>query len=204
MYNGMVYPLFPTVVYKDKMERDFTDSEIEHTENLLTDLRENVLNRSSENSQVLRTPEYAGLKDIVMKAAETYCYEVMRYEREMKLRITQSWLNLSLENQGHHLHHHPNSFISGILYLKCRKGDSVEFSNTDFKTLEPGISERILLNSDFFPVEVEAKDIVIFPSLTPHRVQCVDVQTPRISLAFNFFPYGVIGTDARFSELILE
>jgi uncharacterized protein (TIGR02466 family) len=186
------------------MEREFTDSEIEHTENLLIDLRKNVLNRSSENSQVLNTPEYAGLKEIVMKAAETYCYEVMRYEREMKLRITQSWLNLSLENQGHHLHHHPNSFISGVLYLKCRKGDSIGFSNSNFKTLEPGIREQIVLNSDFFPIDVEAKDIVIFPSLTPHQVQCVNVQTPRISLAFNFFPYGVIGTDDRFSELILQ
>ena len=114
MYNGSIYPLFPTVVYKDRMEREFTDSEIEHTEALLTDLRQNVLNRSTQDSQVLKNPAYAGLNDFIMKTAESYCYDVMQYDKCMKLRITQSWLNLSLKGQGHHLHHHPNSFISVV------------------------------------------------------------------------------------------
>ena len=203
MYNGTIYPLFPTVVYKDRMEREFTDSEIEHTEALLTDLRENVLNRSTQDSQVLKNPAYAGLNDFIMKTAESYCYDVMQYDKCMKLRITQSWLNLSLKGQGHHSHHHPNSFISGVLYLKCRKGDAIVLNNRHFTTLEPEIAQQNIMNSDSVPIDVESGDIVMFPSLTPHRVQCEDLETPRISLAFNFFPYGVIGTDDRFSELVL-
>jgi uncharacterized protein (TIGR02466 family) len=203
MVGDEIYPLFPTVVYKRHMDREFTADEIELTETILTDLRGNTFNRSSQDAQVLERPAYANLKSFVIETVEKYAYEIMRYNRQVKFRITQSWLNLSLENQGHHLHHHPNSFLSGVLYLKCRKEDTITFQNFLPKTLEPEVDEYNILNSDTNNINVQSKDIVVFPSTTNHKVEILNTQTPRISLAFNVFPYGMIGTDNTLSELTL-
>jgi hypothetical protein len=35
--------------------------------------------------------------------------------------ITQSWANYTKKNQYHHTHEHPNSFISGVLYINANE-----------------------------------------------------------------------------------
>jgi hypothetical protein len=62
-----MFPMFPTVIYKSQMDREFTDDEIKLTETILADLRGNSFNRSLKDAKVLDRPSYANLKTIFME-----------------------------------------------------------------------------------------------------------------------------------------
>ena len=50
--------------------------------------------------------------------------------KNVKPYITQSWLNYTRANQFHHRHEHPNSFVSGVLYINADKAtDRINFYN---------------------------------------------------------------------------
>ena len=49
-------------------------------------------------------------------------------QNNVEIYITQSWLNYIDENQYHPMHYHPNSVVSGVLYLDCDKdNDRIHF-----------------------------------------------------------------------------
>ena len=73
-----------------------------------------------------------------LKDIKNFCvYHLTEYLEEIEgidinianLRITQSWLNRAGPNESHHPHHHPNSCLSGVLYIKCLQNDNIVFSN---------------------------------------------------------------------------
>jgi hypothetical protein len=52
------------------------------------------------------------------------------------MRLTQSWLNYTKPGQFHHKHAHPNSFISGVLYMKAaRQRDKIYFYKDGYKQI---------------------------------------------------------------------
>ena len=51
-------------------------------------------------------------------------------EENIKIYITQSWLNYTNFKQYHHAHSHNNSFVSGVFYLKADKNfDFISFKS---------------------------------------------------------------------------
>ena len=46
-----------------------------------------------------------------------YFEEIYKPKSKVELYITQSWCNYTKENQHHHKHRHPNSFIYGVYYI---------------------------------------------------------------------------------------
>ena len=53
----------------------------------------------------------------------------------------------------------------------------------------------------FFPVETG--DLIMFPSSTTHQVETKQGNNTRISLAFNTFYKGSVGSNFQLTELIL-
>ena len=86
--------------------------------------------------------------------------------------ITQSWINYTREGEYHHSHAHPNSLISGVLYIDANKdNDKILFEKRGYHRIALTIKDYNLYNSDswFFPVQTG--DLIIFPSETQHKVE---------------------------------
>lgn len=107
-----------------------------------------------------------------------------------KIVLTQSWANRTSKGEQHHGHKHPNSFMSGIIYLTSHKSGVTYFQ-----------TENIWKNNLFFGVNnkitnqitPEAGKIIIFPSQLFHGVTKIEDDEERYTIAFNAFPSGKIG-----------
>jgi hypothetical protein len=96
--------------------------------------------------------------------------------------------------------------VSGVLYFDSDKEkDKILFSNTGYKQIVPTVDDTKfnLWNSQtwFFPVETG--DLFMFPSSTTHQVETKQGDNTRISLAFNTFYKGTVGSNKNLTELIL-
>ena len=92
-------------------------------------------------------------------SCKDYLDKIICPKQDLKLYVTQSWLNYTEANQYHHKHEHPNSVVSGVLYFDSDiKNDKILFSHpTPYTQIVPEIDKEKfnLWNSRtwFFPVE---------------------------------------------------
>ena len=118
--------------------------------------------------------------------------------------ITQSWTNYTRTNQNHHSHQHPNSFISGVLYISAdEKFDKITLHRNGYQQIKPVPTEWNWYNSDSWFYTVKTGMIILFPSNTTHNVETKEGDNKRISLAFNTFFKGTMGENSQLTELIL-
>ena len=118
--------------------------------------------------------------------------------------ITQSWANYTKKNQYHHTHEHPNSFISGVLYINANEAhDKITLHKKSYQQIKPVPTEWNWYNSDSWFYTVKTGMIILFPSGTTHNVETKVGDNKRISLAFNTFFKGTMGENSQLTELIL-
>jgi uncharacterized protein (TIGR02466 family) len=161
-------------------------------------------NTTSDNRYVFKDEELANLNAFAESCVEQYLKEVYAPKHNVKLRITQSWLNYTKEGQHHHKHAHPNSLISGVLYLKAdATKDKIYFFKDGYERIKLETENWNLFNSESWWVPVETNKLVLFPSNFTHMVQTVEAEKTRVSLAFNTFPKGYIGNDDSLTGLHL-
>lgn len=189
-----VHSLFPTPIIKTKVGREFTQEEMNifNTEKI----GQSVGNASSSNRRVLENPLLSDLKRIAQESLQLWIDEIVcpAYENSVKLEITQSWLNFTKHKGYHHVHYHPNSVVSGVMYLQADEyADQIEFQNASQHQWHIYNEKCNPFNSNQYHVPVKTGDIVLFPSLMYHAVPEVTVEKMRISLAFNSFWKGAIG-----------
>lgn len=160
--------------------------------------RTNEGNLSTEDTYVLERPEFKNIKDAAQKELDGMFKDFIP-EEKCKLRITQSWVNIT-EGQGYHpFHPHPNSFMSGVIYFKTSDDDAIWFKDHQNLT-----SSRVQLVQDSAVKHpVQAGQIIMFDSDMAHGVMPSDRKEERISLAFNTFPTGTIGDAKGLTELRL-
>lgn len=194
--------LFPTPVSKFSLGREFTADE----NNFLSGItyRKNIGNSASNNTYVLNNELMSELKGFVQLCVDEYFNYVYAPKEKVSLRITQSWLNISKDGEYHHKHYHPNSFVSGVLYMKAAKNlDKIYFWNEQNNTLEISTEKFNLYNSKTWWLPVETGDLMIFPSSLTHSVATVEGED-RVSLAFNTFPVGYLGQEDTLTALHLR
>lgn len=189
-----IHPLFPTPIIKTKLDRPFTQQEIDIM--MSERIGQSVGNLSSSNRRVLENPYLKDLKDYAQKCLDLWVEEIFcpKYKDDAKLQLTQSWLNFTEHDGYHHIHYHPNSIVSGVMYIQANEyADQIEFQNDTPKPFHIDNEKANPFNSNQYHVPVGTGDIVLFPSLTYHGVPQVTSQEKRISLAFNSFWKGEIG-----------
>lgn len=197
MNPGELVSLFPTSLLVNNIDRSLTDEELECILDYQDTVRANTGNITTKDVLVLENPKLAGLKKLVEEALQDYLIQIYNpiNPDNIKLVVTQSWLNFTDKTQYHHKHHHHNSIISGCLYINARKeSDSIMF--TKRATGEPWqiqALEQNYFNCNEFTVPVETGDIVLFPSNLTHSVPQTNHDYTRISLAFNSFWDGELG-----------
>lgn len=195
--------LFPTPVMFTELDRDFTQQELDFVEKHSHATNKNVGNVTSNNNYILNEPEFADLHKYVTEVVNEYSKRVYKPKYENEIFITQSWLNYTEKGEFHHQHEHPNSFISGVLYIHTDETkDKITFHRSGYKQLQLEPTSYDIYNSDSWWFNVKPKGIVVFPSSLTHRVENVIADETRISIAFNTFIKGVLGDNHSLTEFI--
>jgi uncharacterized protein (TIGR02466 family) len=196
--------IFPTPVYFSKLYRELTKEELSFINKTKLDVSFNDGNTTSNDNYILNKKEFQNLKSEIDLKVKDYFDKIISSTNNITPYITQSWLNYTETNQFHHKHQHPNSLISGVLYINCNEEfDKIKFFNENYKTIKPEVKEWNIWNSESWWFPVKTGDIILFPSSLAHMVETKKGDNTRISLAFNVFIKGTVGNDKQLTELIL-
>jgi len=207
MTEPVINNIFPTPIYTTKINRGFTKQELQFVKEQKKHCTNNEGNVSTKDNYILNRKEFKNIKKFLDKHCKDYLDTVICPKDNIELYITQSWLNYTEANQYHHKHEHPNSVVSGVLYFDSDiKNDKILFSHSKgYQQISPLADKEKwnLWNSGtwFFPVETG--QLIMFPSSTSHQVETKKGNNTRISLAFNTFYKGTIGSNFELTELIL-
>jgi uncharacterized protein (TIGR02466 family) len=187
--------LFPTPVgfWNLVLNKD----EIDFIRNL--EQRPNQGNTTSKNNYLLFEEPMQRIAMFVENCLEEYMKATYAPKYNVKPYITQSWANYTKPGQFHHKHAHPNSFISGCVYIAA-KGDKIYFYRDGYQQIKLPTENWNQYNSESWWYEVNEGDVILFPSSLTHMVQTVDGEE-RISIAFNSFLKGTIGGADELTEL---
>jgi|TARA_R110002167_G_scaffold297591_1_gene501924 uncharacterized protein (TIGR02466 family) len=205
MVKTTIDNLFPTPIYRSDINRKFTKQELQFVNEQKKHCSKNVGNINTQDNYILNRKEFKNIKKFLDTACQDYLEKIISPKNNVKLYITQSWLNYTEENQYHHTHAHPNSIISGVLYFDCdKKNDKIKFTNPKmYQQLKPEIKNFNLWNSETWWFPLENGQLIMFPSSTVHQVETKKGTNTRISLAFNTFYKGILGLNSDLTELIL-
>ena len=189
-----IYDIFPTPIIKFNIGRNFSKDEMEFVNKCETNSHRNFGNKSSNDSYVLNNSELNNINVFCNNALQTFFNKIYNPISNVEIYITQSWLNWTYNNEYHHTHSHPNSLISGVLYITAEKEyDNITFGRSNYKMIDMFPKEYNDYNTDEVDFKVGTGELLLFPSSLQHRVTVKKTETPRISLAFNSFVKGELG-----------
>ena len=155
-------------------------------------------NSISNDKWILDVPELIDLKNIINNFIRRYVLKVFGIDHSVD--ITQSWSTVTNNGEEHPVHFHPNSYLSGVMFVKSSDDSSPLLLHNNIKL--PSISldlydgkesnippnEFASVTASTFSVAPTEGSIVLFPSLTPHGVCKSKSKDERIIIAFNTFP----------------
>tara|TARA_R100001015_G_C4628258_1_gene188335 strand:+ start:2189 stop:2812 length:624 start_codon:yes stop_codon:yes gene_type:complete len=207
MSDPQIHSIFPTPIYTIKIDREFTKQELNFVKQQKKHCSKNDGNFNTLDNYILNRKEFKNIKKFLDKCCKDYLDTVICPKNNLELYITQSWLNYTEANQYHHRHEHPNSVVSGVLYIDSDiKNDKILFTNgKGYEQIKPETADNKwnLWNSKTWFFNVETGNLFMFPSSTTHQVETKQGNNTRISLAFNTFYKGSVGLDTKLTELIL-
>jgi len=153
-------------------------------------------NWATTNAYVLDLPDFKELKDAIQDELDKIIEEYYQKNiKETQLYITQSWINVNDDGDSHPPHCHPNSILSGVVYIDVAENDCIDFVDQRHDT-------RVALEgTPTYTQPVEQGDIVMFDSQIHHHVVASNRDKKRISLAFNTFVKGTLGSKEGLTEV---
>ena len=203
-----LFELFPTPVMSFSLGRDFTKKEMDFVKSYEGNLHKNMFNWMTEDNDIMIYDPMSNLRAFVTDRMNEYFRYVYKPATECSIYMTQSWINYSYPGEAHHSHFHSNSFLSGCIYIQADKDDEIRFWNRKNMAKWYSIpwTEENKYNGDSWWLRVKTGDVFIWQSDVPHDVPKLseDRTEPRISLAFNGFLKGKIGSGGFHSILNLE
>ena len=204
MLAPILHGIFPTPLIFTNIEREFTKEELEFFDEQSKTTFKNEGNFTSLDNYLMRHDPMTTIKQEITSALQLYLDEVIKPKDDVKPYITQSWLNYTDENQYHHKHAHPNSFLSGVMYVNAdpEKDKITFFNDSVYKQIKLFPKEWNLYNAESWFFTVKPGDIVVFPSSLIHMVEQKAGNNIRTSLAFNSFLRGAIGDKQSLTELL--
>ena len=188
--------MFATPLYRATLGRAFTQGELDFFREALADCVDSISNLSTRDKNVLNNPALKDLRDTLQQHLDEYFKTIYNTSNRVSLKITQSWLTLSRQGDSHHSHTHPNSVVSGVLYINLAKNDGVSFHrNEDNLWHELLPAQENYFNAKSYFINTEVGDILLFPSHVRHGVREVTEAVERVSLSFNSFFEGELGKE---------
>jgi uncharacterized protein (TIGR02466 family) len=198
----IIHNLFPIPIGSFQLDREFTQDELDFIKGQET--RPNQGNVTSKDNNLFDREELKDLACQVQCIINEYFDAIYKPKNDVKLYVTQSWSNYTKPGEYHHKHAHPNSFVSGVLYINSDpEKDKIYFYREGYQQIKLPPSEWNLYNSESWWFEVKPGQIYLFPSSTTHMVQTTESADTRVSIAFNTFLKGYIGEDVDLTGLHL-
>ena len=198
----MMYNLFPTGVGGFELGRDLSEIEKNYLFNL--NQQNNEGNAKSANAWVLEDKNLSSLRSFLNNSLQEYFQATVSPQDDLKLEITQSWVNYTKSGQYHHKHSHPNSIISGVFYIQAAKEiDKLYFYNESYQQTKIAPKEFHVYNADSWWLPAETGQLLLFPSRLIHMVNTTTGEDDRISLSFNSFYKGKLGDDNMLTSLTI-
>ncbi|MGI9205064.1 MAG: TIGR02466 family protein [Woeseiaceae bacterium] len=201
--NNAIVPLFPYPLVICGQKYEFTDAEKAFIAEL--EMTGNSGNARSKNDRVLDRAELVAIRSFVDAQILNYKKNLLRIKDANDIYITQSWVNKSHPDQFHPMHKHPNSVISGVMFLDENFDESlppIRFHRTqEMFPLSFSFDELNEFNAsarEFDPVQGM---LMLFPSLLEHDVDMNKSEHVRSSLSFNTFVRGTVGGKEQLTEV---
>lgn len=193
-----VIPIFPEALGTGAITRGFTEEEIkfiQEKQNTVMPVTGGYsLTKITENRFILNEPPLARIRDEVHRLVQDYIKEVYCND-EVEGVITQSWINYSNPGDYHHEHFHPNSFISGVIYVIVDPGAAViHFKRPHTPSLTLQHKRTNQYNNILAEINVGEGLVLMFPSYLKHYVPTNKSDSVRVSIAFNSFIKGSFGS----------
>lgn len=204
--KNAVYPLFAVPLMISGEMYDFSTAERAYIGQLK--MIENDGNRMSENDAILDAPELSGVKQFIDANLLNYKKNLLRIPDDNEIYITQSWVNNSDPGHFHPKHKHPNSVISGVMYLDenadgnlppIRFHRAAEALSLDFRYDE--LNDFNATSKEFDP---EQGMLMLFPSQLEHDVAKNNSGRMRTSISFNTFARGTLGGRKQLTEVSIS
>ena len=199
-----IEPFFPTPLGFLQMDKALSKKILEFMKSKEIQIeRNNRLNGISSSQYILENDELSDIKKVLTDSVNEYFKEIVTPDQDMKLYITNSWINVTKNGESHHPHKHPNSIVSTVLYIDTSEGDTITFMNpytNMFGNLNLGSkTSTTIWDSNEWIIPTKNNLLFMFPSTLSHGVNarpntCTGT---RISLSFNTWLKGTIGGDTE-------
>ncbi len=188
---GQVVSIFATPLYVNKLQ--FGDDVVEYVDQLEYGNQIESYNSQSVQTDVLEHKELKGIRDTIEYCLSEYTGGVLRSNQTVS--ITQSWCNKTKKGTNHGYHHHPNSIVSGVLFIKSSPNcPGIKFYRPSVLpfafSYESGSNEYV---NDNYSYQSEPGILLLFPSNVAHSVDTNSSDVDRISLSFNTFVNDSLG-----------
>jgi len=196
-----IYPLFSQPVFVVNNDKTPHQDAIDFLKSL--DSRKNSGgNFSTWEDNILELPEFSEIKSQIVTAVTEFTNHIMGWTTT-DFYITQSWGNVNPKDTTHHIHYHYNSVVSGTFYLQTGTEDHIVFYNDPKPMLDFEKTHFNIYNASSYKVPVSTNTIAVFPSTLMHSVDQNKDDWERISIAFNVFVKGPIGSREALTYLEL-
>lgn len=204
-----VYRIFPTSIMSNQFYREFTVEELDIINSHRSNVRKTsdipTANETSIDCNVLDNPDLSEIREFIQNTIQAYVDNIESPKDKFETYITQSLVNFTENGQEHQAHIHPNSFISGVLYIHAKQDiDRIVFYDNNvcrsqrFPTFDREYNDY---NSSTWWFPVWTGRLVLFPSNLRHCVEQTKSDYTRISLVFNTFIRGSVGSTAGYDFL---
>lgn len=187
--------LFPVPLFEYNLDRDYSTTEKSFFSSIK--YKKNIYNSVSQIFNVLEQREMKDIKKFINNSLIHYFDNVINPNTELYPYITESWINRTIKGETHHIHAHPNSFISGVLYLSTdEQNDKITFyKKENFFNFTIKSNEYNLYNCTSWWMQAKVGTLYLFPSTLQHAVEEIKNDSVRISLSFNTFLRGTVSKD---------
>ena len=201
-----IIPINPIPVGKYQTEYTYSHIELD-TINSMEMQRNDDKNFFSKNFNILDLPELQDIRATIESAIKKYQTETLGITKQTFV-ITDSWSAMSNPGGSQYVHNHPNSILSGVMYVHTSEDSALCFS-TELQIFKKfnfwfDIDPTNIYNTTNWKVPVKRGDIIIFPSWLDHYVDTHLGDQDRVVIAFNCFVKGKFGNNRYPTRLSVE
>lgn len=186
-----VRQLFPSIVTDVMLDVDVKSIEDYTYQLKLKDDGVSFSNRGGWQSHNvdLTLDIFKDFKDKLIFYANAY-YKTLKGKESKSIIIKSLWVNVNHTYSFNLTHTHPNSFVSGVFYIKVPENSGRlcfdhpcatkqhEWQDDDFDELN-------ILNCTTYNIAPQENRLLLFPSWLPHYVEHNKNEEDRISISFN-------------------
>ena len=198
--HSEILPVFPTFVWKLQLRRSASERINRNVLAKLASVRKTTSPGQGWQSEPdwHALPELAGLVAAVKRSAAG----VLRFLHvaHTGIAITGCWVSVNTKGAAHHVHTHPNNFLSSVYYVQTQPGaDTINFHDPRIQTsiMRPPVTQLTGENTDQAVVQVRNGTLLLFPAWLPHSVDANSSDQSRISVSCNIMFRGYTETMSK-------